>query len=428
MIKVENIETFNFEGAIRGMRNPHNSWNKSDSYYCDLKHCGSCKQNPETRNCFQPDGFVVGASDLDLMRRLYKAGNEHRKYLRQIFVSMDIIAPLYWIAELDTYKIGTTRNSCSFMHKGTSKPFEITDFSIHDERVYTILSPLTMKEYALTYPYETKEYKKYICENGREYRVYKNGRIYAEPFEYTDTKGRNRKFDLTECKPSTTKSGYYEIHIGGRNGERWLLHRLVASVWLDDENDLYTVNHIDGNKGNNSVENLEWCSLADNIKKGFDNGLYENGKSLHTKYIKWKNGHTIVNPFIKQQIVLDHRNGLTCSKLSEKYNITTSQANNIICGNNNEFKELFMLCYMWEQIIDSLNRLRDIYLETKDNNIFQQIRCLLPSGYNQRFTITMNYENVFNIIKQRSTHKLDEWKQFCDILKELPYIKEIGEF
>lgn len=403
MIKVENIEVYNIARAVYSARNAMNSWDKSDS---DLKK------------------DILGPADLDLAKRLYKGGTAHRKYLRQIFVSMDIIAPLYWIAELDTYKIGTARNSCSFMHKGISKPFEITDFSIHDKRVYEVLSPLVKKEYELIYPYETDEYKKYICENGREYRVYKNGRIFAEPFEYTDTKGRNRKFDLKECKPSKTRSGYYEINIGGENGEKWLLHRFIATVWLDNKNNLYTVNHIDGNKGNNSIENLEWCSLENNIKKGFDGGLYENGKSLHTKYIKWKNGHTIVNPFIKQQILLDHRNGLTCSKLSEKYNITISQANNIICGNNNE---LFMLCYVWEQIIDHLNRLRDIYIETKDDNIFQQIRCLLPSGYNQRFTITMNYENVFNIIHQRTGHKLDEWNNFVEILKNLPYVKEIME-
>ena len=96
MIKVEKIEPWGFEHAIRGMRNPKNSWDKSDSYMCDEKHCGSCKQNPETRDCSQPDGFVVGKNDLDLMKRLYKAGPEHRKYLRQIFVSMDITAPLYW--------------------------------------------------------------------------------------------------------------------------------------------------------------------------------------------------------------------------------------------------------------------------------------------------------------------------------------------
>ena len=84
-----------------------------------------------------------------------------------------------------------------------------------------------------------------------------------------------------------------------------------------------------------------------------------------------------------------------------------------------------MLCYTWETILDTLNQLREEYLDTKDNNIFQQIRCLLPCGYNQRFTITMNYENVFTIIKQRCGHRLDEWNEFVDVLKTLPYVQEL---
>lgn len=206
MLKVENLRTFNWQSALRGMRNPMNSWAKSDS-------------------TFDENGNVIniGENDLRLMKSLFKAGTEHRKYLRQIFVSMDITAPLYWISELDTYKVGTVRNSCSFMHKGVSKPFEMADFSTHD-------------------------------------------------------------------------------------------------------------------------------SLID--------GTPKNAKT-------------------------------------------------------------------WETILDTLNQLREEYLDTKDNNIFQQIRCLLPSGYNLRFTITMNYENVFTIIHQRSGHRLEEWNELIEVLKTLPYVQEL---
>ena len=123
MIKVENVKVFNFEGAIRGLRNPMNSWDKSDSVKCYLNsHCPSiCKNNL----C----GLCVGNNDLTLMKKLYKAGTEHRKYLRQIFVSMDIVAPLYWWKEMDTYKVGTVSNSCSTMHKIAAKEFELDDFS-----------------------------------------------------------------------------------------------------------------------------------------------------------------------------------------------------------------------------------------------------------------------------------------------------------
>lgn len=408
MLKVENLRTFNWEGALRGMRNPYNSYAKSDS-------------------TFDENGNVIniGENDLRLMKTLFKAGTEHRKYLRQIFVSMDITAPLYWISELDTYKVGTVRNSCSFMHKGVSKPFKITDFSIHDDRVYEILSCYDKKPNPLIYKYDTDEYKIYTCYNGRKYKVYRNGRVISCEFEYVDTMNRHRVFKERECKPSLGNTGYYELRLGGRCGERWVLHRLVASVWLTNKDTNYTVNHIDGNKGNNCVENLEWVPLAENIRKGFETGLYLNGKSLHAKYRKWKNGHTIVDPFTKTQIIKDHSSGLTCRQLADKYDITISQANNIIstplCDNN----ELFMLCYTWETILDTLNQLREEYLDTKDNTIFQQIRCLLPSGYNLRFTITMNYENVFTIIHQRSGHRLTEWNELIEVFKTLPYVQEL---
>lgn len=116
MIKFENTEVFNLEGAIRGMRNPLNSWNKSDSNFTP----------------WDDTDFTIGAKDLDLMRRLIKCGSDHRKFMRQILVCVDITAPLYWWKEFDTYKVGTVSNSCSTMHKIHAKPIELSDFSIDD--------------------------------------------------------------------------------------------------------------------------------------------------------------------------------------------------------------------------------------------------------------------------------------------------------
>ena len=123
MINIENVSVWGFEHAIRGMRNPMNSWDKSDSEW--IIH------TPEYVHLSEAE-YIIGKNDLDLMKRLYKAGTEHRKYLRQIFVSLDITAPLYWWKEFDTYKVGTTANSCSTMHKITSKPIELSDFSFED--------------------------------------------------------------------------------------------------------------------------------------------------------------------------------------------------------------------------------------------------------------------------------------------------------
>lgn len=122
MLKIENTEVLGWEHAIRGMRNPKNSWAKSDSGpecpYGKEKCCGECQQN-----------FCIGPNDKQLMMALRNAGTDHRKFMRMITVYLDITAPLYWWKEFDTYKVGTVANSCSTMHKITDKPFELDDFS-----------------------------------------------------------------------------------------------------------------------------------------------------------------------------------------------------------------------------------------------------------------------------------------------------------
>ena len=215
MIKVENIDVWGFEHAIRGMRNPMNSGNKSDSLF--------------------PNDFIkvtrIGENDLGLMKRLYKAGTEHRKYLRQIFVSMDITAPLYFWKEADQYKISTTTNSCSTMHSIHKKAFEVDDFS-HEH----LFNPAKLQ---------------------------------------------------------------------------------TIVDWLNDYRDIYI----------NWDENVPWKD--DNER-----------------------------PVTKKDV--------------------------------------------WWQLIQ-----------------------LLPSSYNQRRTWTGSYENLITMYNQRKNHKLDEWCEFCKIILELPYMKEI---
>lgn len=230
MIKIENVDVSGWEAAIRGMRNPMNSWEKSDSFIpCYVKtECHECKVNRrcsyyfENGNPYKKDEFI-GKNDLDLMKRLANAGTDHRKFLRMINVTMDIIAPTYWWAEFDTYKISTVRNSCSFMHKGTSRPFYINDFS---------------------------------CCAG-------------------------------------------------------------------------------------NIDNTEQVATT------------------------------------------------------------------------------------WQIVLNTLNELREKYLETKDKTIFQEIRNLLPSGYMQRSTVQLNYEVLLNMYKSRKNHRLQEWRDFCSWVETLPYFNEI---
>ena len=139
MIKIEHVETLGWAAAIRGMRNPMNSWEKSDSGYGCNK--GLCKDCPDTDNCpYQYQDAIIGHNDLDLMTRLCNAGTDHRKFMRMITVYMDITAPLYWWKEFDTYKVGTVANSCSTMHKIADKEFTLEDFSC--EKLITREQPL----------------------------------------------------------------------------------------------------------------------------------------------------------------------------------------------------------------------------------------------------------------------------------------------
>lgn len=122
MLRIENTEVMGLEAAIRGMRNPMNSWEKSDSGFCDFI-------GDNFGNIIKPANYRVGQNDYNLMTRLRNAGTDHRKFMRMITVYLDITAPLYWWKEFDTYKVGTVANSCSTMHKIAAKKFTLDDFS-----------------------------------------------------------------------------------------------------------------------------------------------------------------------------------------------------------------------------------------------------------------------------------------------------------
>jgi hypothetical protein len=148
MIRFEHIDVMNLENAIRGMRNPLNSWEKSDS------------KRTLVKDRYE---FVIGPNDLALARKLTSAGSDHRKFLRQIIVSVDITAPLFWWKEFDTYKVGTVANSCSTMHKIHSKEFTREDFSIEslDGDALTAMDNLIAALNYLRNKYNTTKDKKY---------------------------------------------------------------------------------------------------------------------------------------------------------------------------------------------------------------------------------------------------------------------------
>lgn len=153
MLKIENVETYGWAAAIRGMRNPKNSWDRMDSHPClEADWSGDCamvmNDDEPAKDC-DPDKyhFCVGENDFKLMQTLAASGQDHGKFLRMITATLDITAPLYWWKEFDTYKVGTVANSCSTMHKIHAKEFDVNDFS-HEH-----VEELTGDDYNMSYDF-----------------------------------------------------------------------------------------------------------------------------------------------------------------------------------------------------------------------------------------------------------------------------------
>lgn len=162
MIKIDNLIITNLENAIRGMRNPLESWHKSDSYYCD-NNCEQCRLYEQFCWALGDKPYILGENDYKLAMTLIKSGTDHAKFMRQIFVSMDITAPLYWWKEMDTYKVGTTTNSTSTMHKLGTRLLKEEDFSWDDEegqhQDYTFRQDYLLELNKMIYRYQEYEIK-----------------------------------------------------------------------------------------------------------------------------------------------------------------------------------------------------------------------------------------------------------------------------
>lgn len=165
MIKIENAEVMGWEHAIRGMRNPLESWNRMDSYKPNCLCCPRDGVEPYEEHDVTVLPYVLGKNDHDLMMRLAKAWGEHAKYRRMIVVYADVTAPLYWWKEYDTYKVGTVANSCSTMHKIHSKQFEFVDFS-HEH--LTIASTIALQEVIYNLNYWRAQYDLAYTEKWRK--------------------------------------------------------------------------------------------------------------------------------------------------------------------------------------------------------------------------------------------------------------------
>lgn len=394
MIKIKNVVLASpeqMEFIIQGMRNPMNSWEKSDSSYG--------KATMPT-NVQWSDDYFIGTNDTNLMLRLSKAGTDHRKFMRMMPVYVRITAPLYWWSEMDTYKVGTVANSCSKMHKLLSKPFKMSDFSF-DKIPGCISEPDCFRPYAD----ETKEKWLQISDAQDGYFVSNYGRI-----------KHNEK--ILSC--SIHKDHYIFSTYRGKVTNELIqrpVHRIVAEAFIPNPENKPYINHKDGNKMNNLMTNLEWCTASENVKHAHDNNMAPKGLSHYTGKFSKEERDKIKERFDNENI--------SKRKLAEEYGVSHTCINDILNDKYKYIKTVNVYKEIARPIVDTLNELRDAYIicedEEEKKEIWYSIIQLLPESYNQTRNVMLNYEVLANIYRQRKCHKLDEWITFCKWIDSLPY-------
>ena len=397
MIKIENVEVVGFEAAIRGMRNPKNSWDRSDSKYgCHNDRCITCGDI----YCNGGLGsYKLGPNDKELAMKLVKGGPVHAKYRRMITVYLDITAPLYWWSEYDTYKVGTVANSCSKMHKLLHKPFETSDFSF---------------DKLIGFKNEVKQFRPDIDEEN-EYWV----ELAYCPEYFVSNQGRVRH-NKRVLSGSVHKDSYIFVNI---KGKQIPVHRLVANCFLPFVENMDVVNHVDGNKMNNAAWNLEWCTQSENVKHAHENNLQPKGLSTYKGKFSSKERQMIKDEWDKGNI--------SKRKLAEKYGVSHTCICDIINDKYKYVDKVNVFEDVAKPLVDVLNELRDMYFLEEDANkkkqVWYSILQLLPNSYNQKRTIMLNYEVLTNMYHSRKNHKLDEWVEFCKWIERLPYKELIVE-
>jgi hypothetical protein len=394
MIKIEKDDVCGFEAAIRGMRNPMNSWGKSDSF----KGCKSVNGKTifpcdECNGCLGSPDFIIGKNDFALMKKLVNAGSDHRKFMRFITVTVDVTAPMYWWSEYDTYKVGTVANSCSKMHKLLHKPFEISDFSF---------------DKLPGFKHEIKYFIPDVDEAKEQWKQTKQNESY-----FASTEGRIKHGDKI-LSGSIHKDGYMFVTIRGKQHPK---HRLIAEAFIPNPNNKPFVNHKDGNKQNNCVENLEWCTQSENIIHAYEHNLQPTGLSTYKGKFSAEQRATIKKEWDDGTI--------SKRELAKKYGVSHTCMCDIINDKYKYAETVNLFETIAKPWVDVLNELRDSYLacdnEVDKKTIWYAIIQLLPTSYNQKRTLLLNYEVLRNIYHARKNHKLDEWHVFCDWIESLPY-------
>lgn len=374
--------------------------------------------------------------DITLMQTLVKRGDEHAKVVRGIMVWAKITATRKWWSESDTYRQGRERlASGSTMHELGQRPLSVDDFEVSDF-VRECLTPTpapSSNNTTLHFDVPEKLECRVLTMYGRDYEVWNNGDIYAMEFVSEDKmpngKIRRRTFPKTKLKLGYTKTsnGYFQVGIGGRKGKIEMIHRIMAMAFVPNPDNKPFVNHIDGDKGNCSPTNLEWCTSAENNAHARETGL-ANNNSIRARYLQYKSSRKFTEEEIMNWKIMK-AGGMTYEEIAEHTGVSKSAIENYIlydgCFKASDNTYEFRQAYKLEEDINYINTLMQLYNETKDAEILNDIKDALPEGYLQTRVDTYSYQTLRRIVAQRHNHRLPEWHQFIDWVKTLPLAEEL---
>lgn len=422
MLEIRTLEIAGLRSVLEALRLP---FGKDCRSFTTFEHTSNGNRHDFHSYC------DINEKDMKLMSTLVKRGDEHSKVLRGLVVYAEISAPLSFWSEADTYRIGTERlSSESTMHTIGNGGISIYDFNVPDiiyeilgesKKTQRIIEPLFIEE-----PKELKKVNKVYF--GREYEIWNNGDIYAMPFDTDELlpngAHRSRHFDKQKIKIGKTKNqqGYYQIRLGGRAGRTMLLHRVLAECFVENPNKYNIVNHINGNKSDCSISNLEWCTSSYNNKHAFDCGLKDVSIKqryfLYKKKLRWNDDDIDEWSYLRE-------NGYTLKQIAEKYD-TTEQ---IVCQytNGDRYKNISDLSYYfsiakyYEDLIDKINELASLYEESGDFDYVCRIKEILPTSFIQKRIQYFSYQTLRRIYFQRRNHRLPMWHDFCKWIESLPF-------
>ena len=283
----------------------------------------------------------------------------------------------FFFSEFDTYKIGTTANSTSTIHTIVKNEITIDNFDV-DNEIKEILKKEDKQKRKFIFkcelPKGTKQETKEFYINDYKYRISNEGSIYACEKYVTDSIGRVRHHPEKKLKISQNSNEYFSLRLGGRSGGLFLVHRLLAEQFIPNPDNLPFVNHIDGDKGNCSLDNLEWCTSTHNNQHAFDTGLKT--VTPYQRYVAYITNRKVTLSDI-EMIKQLYSKGKTQKEIGKTYDLKQTQVSVLLNDNVNENAELYEEYHLYELIIKRLNEYRELYKHRR-LEICKRMKQVLP--------------------------------------------------